>query len=184
MNVGELLILGTAIGANNLGVALALGALGQAGHRWRIAGVFGAFEFLVPLVVLLVGRELADELADTGRWIGAALLAVLGLWTMWAAREGEQRGSELARRASTWSGLAGLAAGLSLDNLVVGFSLGLGGATPVIVAAFIAAFSVGFTLAGLRLGAAGRHRWRRGTELLAGAALLVVAVGVGAGWLG
>lgn len=184
MNVGELLALGAAIGANNLGVALALGALGQSDHRWRIAGVFGAFEFLVPLAGLVVGRELAGELADTGRWVGAALLAALGLWTMWAARGGEQRGRELARRASTWSGLAGLAAGLSLDNLVVGFALGLGGAAPLIVAAVIAAFSVGFTLAGLRLGAAGRHRWRRGTEVLAGMALLAVAAGVGAGWIG
>jgi putative Mn2+ efflux pump MntP len=133
---------------------------------------------------LIIGRELAGEVAETGRWIGAVVLAVLGLWTMWAALAGGFRGQELARRASTWGGLAGLAAGLSIDNLVVGFALGLGGASPLIVAAVIAGFSVGFTLAGLRLGAEGRHRRPQSTEFLAGVALLVVAVGVGAGWFG
>lgn len=186
MSAVELLILGVAIGANNLAVALVLGALGQAKRRWRIASVFGAFEFLVPLVGLLIGRELAGAATDVGRWVGAALLVGIGVWALVAAaRRGRDdgRAEKLARRVASWRGLAWLAAGLSLDNLAVGFALGLGGASPLLVAAVIAAFSVVFTLVGLRLGAAGRDRWKRPTELLAGLALVAIGVAVGVGWL-
>lgn len=48
----------------------------------------------------------------------------------------------------------------------------------------IAVFSVAFTLIGLELGAAGRSRWKRPTELLAGLALIAVGVFVGIGWTG
>ena len=56
-------MLGAAIAANNLVVALALGALGQAPRRWRIAGVFGVFEFAVPLIGLLISVRRAWSVA-------------------------------------------------------------------------------------------------------------------------
>lgn len=174
-------MLGAAIGANNLVVALALGALGQAPRRWRIAGVFGLFEFAVPLIGLLIGRGLSGTLAEAGRWVGAALLAALGLITL---RPDGPEDERLAERVTTTWGLAGLAAGLSLDNLLVGFALGLGEVSPLLVATVIACFSVSFTLAGLQLGAAGRRHWERPARVAAGVALVALGVGVGAGWIG
>jgi len=173
-------ILGTAIGANNLVVALALGALGQAPRRRRIAGVFGLFEFCVPLIGLLIGRGLSGTLADAGRWIGAALLVALGLITLRPDGPDDER---LAERITTTGGLAGLAAGLSLDNLVVGFALGLGDVSPLLVATVIACFSVSFTLVGLHLGAAGRRHLERPARVAAGVALVAVGLAVGADWI-
>lgn len=172
-----------AIGANNFALALALGALGQAPRRARIAIVFGLFEFSIPLVGLLIGRELAEGTSDGARWIGALLLCLLGAWTL-ATGVGSDRAEALSRRVGTWSGLVGLAAGLSLDNLTVGFALGLGGAAPLLVATVIASFSVAFTLIGLQVGAAGRGHWERRTETLAGLALVAVGILVAAGWIG
>jgi putative Mn2+ efflux pump MntP len=174
-------VLGAAIAANNLVVALALGALGQAPRRWRIAGVFGAFEFAVPLIGLLIGRGLSSPLAEAGRWIGAVLLTALGLLTLRPDGDDDER---LAERATTVGGLVGLAAGLSLDNLLVGFALGLGDVSPLLVAAVIACFSVSFTLVGLELGAAGRRHWERPARVAAGVALVAVGLAVGAGWIG
>lgn len=181
IDAGELVILGAAIGANNLVVALALGALGQAPRRWRIAGTFGLFEFFVPLIGLLIGQGLSGPLAEAGRWIGAALLAALGLMTLRPEGPDDQR---LAERITTTGGLAGLAAGLSLDNLLVGFAVGLGDVSPFLVAAVIACFSVSFTLVGLRLGAAGRRHWERRARVAAGVALVALGLAVGAGWIG
>jgi manganese efflux pump family protein len=180
MAPGELLVLGAAIGANNLVVALALGALGQARRRGRIVAVFGIFEFTVPLVGLLLGQGLAGALAGSGRWVGAVLLAALGLLAM------RPRGiddEQLAGRVTTIGGLVALAAGLSLDNLAVGFGLGFGDVNPLLVAGVIAAFAVCFTLAGLKLGAAGRRHWERRAQIASGAALVALAVAVGAGWI-
>jgi len=176
-----LVILGATIGANNLVVALALGALGQAPRRWRIAGVFGVFEFAVPLIGLLIGQGLSGELAEAGRWIGAAMLVALGLLTLRPDGADDER---LAARVTTTWGLVGLAAGLSLDNLLVGFALGLGDVSPLLVAAVIASFSVSFTLVGLQLGAVGRRHWERRVRVLAGVALVAVGLAVGAGWIG
>ncbi len=183
MSPAELLLLGAAIGINNLAVSLALGAMGAADRRWRIAAVFGVFEFTVPLVGLLIGREIAEVGSEAGRVIGAALLAGLGGWTLRSASD-PSAGARLIGRVASIGGLAGLAAGLSLDNLLVGFGLGLGDAEPVLVATVIAAFSITFTLVGLELGAEGRRQWERQANLLAGFALIGVAIAVGTGWLG
>jgi manganese efflux pump family protein len=182
MSPAELIGLGAAIGANNLAVSLTLGSLGQARRRWRIVAVFGVFEFTLPLIGLLIGRETADALAGSGRWLGAALLAALGLWTL---RPSEDPGEDerLARHVTTWRGLAGLAAVLSIDNLVVGFALGLGSTGPLLLAGVIAVFAVCFTLIGLELGAAGRRRWSRGARVASGTALLALAIAIATGWL-
>jgi manganese efflux pump family protein len=174
--------LGAAVGANNFAVALALGALGQTTRRVRITAVFGAFEFLIPLIGLLIGRGAAVILAGAGRWIGAALLAGLALWTLRSAAGGGDP-ERLARRVTTYRGLAALAAGLSIDNLLVGFALGLGSTAPLVLAGVIAAFAVGFTLIGLQLGSAGRRHLERPAQWAAGIILLVLALAVAAGRL-
>lgn len=171
------------VGANNFAVALALGALGQRRRRWRIAGVVGAFEFLVPLVGLAIGSAVADSLADVGRWVGAALLATLALVALRAASRDSPQDDELAARVTSWNGLVGLAAGLSLDNLIVGFALGLGDVSPLLLAGVIAFCSVSFTLLGLQLGHEGRRRWQAPAQAGAGIALLALALAVAAGWI-
>lgn len=181
MPAGELLLLGAAIGANNLAVALALGALGQWHRRWRVAGAFTVSEFAIPLVGLAIGTAASQVLAGAGRWLGAGLLAALGLWTLRPARD-PRRDERMARRVTTWRGLAVLAVGLGLDNLLVGFSIGVpGGVSPLALAATIAAFAFVFTLGGMRLGAVGRRRWEGLAQRGAGVALVVVAAAVATG---
>ncbi|MFO8237169.1 MAG: manganese efflux pump, partial [Prochlorococcaceae cyanobacterium] len=138
MTLIDLLILGIVIGANNLAVALALGAMGQVERRWRVLVVFGVFEFTMPLL-----------------GIG------LGLLTVVAGVRNRRQDEKLARSATSWRGLTVLAFGLSLDNVVVGFSLGLGGSNPLAVATTIAWFSVLFTWIGMGLGRTSRRHWER-----------------------
>lgn len=176
----ELVVLGVVIGANNFAASLALGALGQRTRRWRIVAVFGVFEFVIPLIGIWLGRHAADLVAERAAWLGPALLAGVGAWTVLAAQRGSAREQRYARRATTWRGLTAMAALLSVDNLVVGFSLGLGGASPLLLAGTIAAFAMGFALVGLEIGANARTRHERLAETAAG--LLLVALGA-ATWL-
>src|SRR6056297_1180365 len=133
----SLLILGAVIGANNFSTSLALGALGQERRLWRVLVVFAAFEFTVPLVGLWLGQRLASAVAGHGGWLGPLLLAGLGLWTLFEATRRTRDRETLARRLTDWRGLVLLAAGLSVDNLVVGFGLGLGGTPPLLMATVI-----------------------------------------------
>ena len=179
----NLILLGIVIGSNNLAVALALGAHGQAQRRRRIAAVFGVFEFFVPLAGVWLGSTISHRIGGAASVIGPTLMILLGMWTVLSGMRGGELAEEVAHRVTTWRGLIPLAAGLSLDNLIIGFSLGLGEATPLLVAATIATFSVAFTLLGLTLGAASRRHWENRAKILAGSLLVGMGLASALGWL-
>ena len=168
-------VLGAVIGANNLAVALALGSLGQSGRSLRIVLVFGVFEFTMPLLGTALGRELSTLIADRVQWLSPGLLLAVGAWTAWGALSEEIDVEELAARAGSWGGLVVLAATLSLDNLVVGFSLGLRALSPLALATLISAFSMAFAAIGLRVGRVAH----RNAPRIAGVASGVLLVGLG-----
>ena len=182
MSLAELLLLGVAVGANNLAVALALGALGRTFRRGRVMLVFGVFEFTLPLVGMWMGRGLAARLGLASSLPAAVLLVGLGLLALGSAFRSSAQGDKLARRVKSWGGLALLAAGLGLDNVLVGLGLGLGEVEPLLVAGTIASFSVAFTWLGMTLGRASRRQWETAAAVGAGLLLVVLGVLVGMGW--
>lgn len=177
MSAAQLVALALAIGANNFAASLALGSLGQA-HRWpRVALVFGAMEFVVPLVGIVLGRASARLIGDVTAWLGPALLIALGVWIATAPlRQGTRDTERLARRVGTWGGLVALSFALAVDNVVVGFSLGLGTVDAVRVAALIAVAAVVFSVLGLHVGRASRRSWEAAATVAAGVALVAVGV--------
>lgn len=179
----KLLLIGIVVGANNMAASIALGAAGQAARWPRILLVFGVVEFCVPLVGIAVGREVARRLADYTEWLGAVLLALLGAWTMVSGLVARFDLADLMRRAMSWGGLVLLAAGLSVDNAVIGFSLGLRGYSPLELALTIATCSVVFSAVGLGIGDAGRRHFETIAEVAAGIVLLGLAAADVAGWL-
>lgn len=183
MKLIDLLILGVVIGANNLAVALALGAMGQVARRWRVIVMFAAFEFVMPLLGIGLGAATARALGLQTQPVSAVLLIGLGLLTVVAGVRNRHQDEKLARSATTWRGLAVLAFGLSLDNVVVGFSLGLGGSNPLAVATTIACFSVLFTWIGMNLGRTSRRHWERVAKISAGLLLVGFGAANGTGWL-
>ncbi len=179
----ELLILGAVIGSNNFAASLALGSVGQIKRRWRIISVFGAFEFSIPLIGLWIGQQTAQSVGSIVSWLGPTVLGLLGIWTIYTAFATRQETKELARRVTRWRGLVAVAAGLSLDNLVAGFSLGLGKVSPLLVATSIAAFSVMFSYVGLRLGYLARENHRKLAKVTTGLLLVGLAFALNFGAL-
>lgn len=179
----EFLILGVVIGSNNLAVALALGAMGQASRRFRLMFVFGVFEFVMPLLGIALGALTAPAIGMHANLLGAVLLVALGLLSVIGGVRNRRQDEKLAKYVTQWRGLVFLALGLSIDNVVVGFSLGLGRADPLAVAMTIVGFSVLFTWIGVKLGRKSRRGWEQLAKI--GAGLLLVAFGVanGMGWL-
>ncbi|HUG46737.1 MAG TPA: manganese efflux pump, partial [Sphingomicrobium sp.] len=150
-------------------------------RRWRIVLTFGLFEFFIPLLGLWLGQRASGFVAGSVDWLGPALLAMLGSWTIYSAFRSQQEAEQLASRVTSWSGLIALSAGLSIDNLIVGFSLGLGEVEPLILAATIAAFSVTFALIGLNLGHCAQENHRRSAEAVTGILLIGLAIALGSG---
>lgn len=171
----QLLILGIVVGSNNFATSLALGSLGQADRRWRILLVFAVFEVSVPLLGLALGRRISSDVAAQVDWLGPLLIAGLGFWTLFVSTRRTHDAEKLARWLSGWPGLVALSAGLSVDNLVVGFGLGLSGVPVLMTATVIMLCSVAFAWTGLRLGAMGRRDFESPAEAISGQLLLVVA---------
>jgi putative Mn2+ efflux pump MntP len=183
MQIWKLLVLGIVIGSNNLAVSLALGALNQAARRLRIMFVFGVFEFFVPLLGILVGAKLARTIGLPASGAGALLLVGLGLFVIIGGIRKNEDHERLAKQVTTWAGLVLLSMGLSLDNLLVGFGLGLGNADPLRVALTIMCFSVLFTWAGIHLGCVSRRNYERAAKIGAGVLLMGLGVAELADWL-
>ena len=177
----ELILLSVVIGSNNFAASLALGSLGQVDRKWRIVAVFGVFEFVVPLLGLWAGQQTARNLGDIVSRLGPALRGLLGLWTIIAAFSSREDAERMARRVTCWQGLIALAAGLSFDNMVAGFSLGLGNREPLMLAASIAAFAMVFSYIGLRLGNLAHTGHRQAARIATGILLLGLATALALG---
>jgi len=183
VTVIDFLILGVVIGSNNLAVALALGALGQAARCFRVMLVFGLFEFVMPLLGIGLGAATARAIGLQTNIVGTVLLIVLGLLTVIGGVRNRRQDEKLAKYVTQWRGLFFLALGLSIDNVVVGFSLGIGRVDPLAAATTIACFSVLFTWIGMRLGSESRRSWEQVAKIGAGVLLMGFGAANGIGWL-
>jgi manganese efflux pump family protein len=182
-SIVQFLILGIVISSDNLAVAMALGALGQIGQKWRIALMFGVAAFVVPLIGIWVGREISTYLEDNLNWIGSLLLAIVGGWTVVAAFRRKDEQEDLAEQVTTWGGLVLLTASTSIDNLVVGLSLGIQGRPVFVIAILSAGFVVAFTFLGIRIGNAARRHWEQYATIAAGIMLILLAIATWAEWI-
>lgn len=177
MDIWKLVLLGIVIGSNNLAVAFGLGALNIRAYWWRIIVVFGFFEFFIPLVGVFIGRQFSALIADYASIVGGTLLVLFGLFILYKTlRSSKSDEQGLLDQITSWSGIISLSAGLSLDNLIVGFSIGLQNVHPLTVATVIAFSSVFFTLIGLNFGEYLKAQFRTWTDI--GAATLLIALGV------
>ncbi len=159
------------LGLDTFAVSAALGLAGLAGRdRARIPIVFALFEAGMPLLGLGLGAPLGHAIGGGADYLAVAVLIVFGLFILVGSDAGqEERVAGLARAGG--AGLLLLGVSISLDELAVGFTLGLLNApvVPAIAAIAVQAFVV--SQLGLRLGARLSERFREGAERLAGIAL-------------
>lgn len=176
MIVFKLLAFVLPLAVDSFAVAALLGASGVTRlQRWRITGLFVVFEAGMPLIGLALGAPLARAIGDTADYVAAAALVALGAWMLFSDEEGEERAAGRLVSASGWA-LVGLGLSISMDELAIGFSLGLVGlpVVPVIVAIAIQAFIA--AQIGLALGARVGEELRENAERLAAIALIGLGV--------
>jgi manganese efflux pump family protein len=163
------------LGLDSFAVAAALGAsqVTTAWQRLRISLVFVIFEGGMPLIGLVLGSMLARSIGHAADYLAAAAVIGIGGWMLLAGKDDEE---DKAGRIMTSRGLAlaGLGISISLDELAIGFSLGL---VRLPVSAVLVAIAVQAFLAaqlGLAIGAKIAGRWRERAEQVAGIALILL----------
>jgi putative Mn2+ efflux pump MntP len=171
----RLIALVVPLGIDTFVVAAALGLKGlPARQRLRISTLFALFEAGMPVIGLLAGRPLGRALGSAAEYVAIGVLIGFGLFTLLRGEADEARVERLAEARGL--GALFLGVSVSLDELAIGFTLGLLRlpVIPVLIAIAVQTFIV--SQVGMRLGSRISERFREGAEKLAGLALTGLGV--------
>jgi len=160
------------LGLDTFAVAAALGMGGLSPRdRTRVSLLFTAFEMGMPLVGFLGGGIVGRVAGDLADDLAILILIGLGVYLLWPKDEEAEEG-RVGLLART-HGLAALGLGISisLDELAIGFVIGLLRLPVLLVIVLIGLQTMVAVQLGVRLGAAIGERVREGAERLAGLAL-------------
>jgi manganese efflux pump family protein len=169
--VAKLVALVLPLGLDTFAVAAALGMIGVSpARRLRISLLFTAFEAGMPLIGLAIGAPLGHAIGGTADYVAIGVLLAFGLYTLLSSEgQEEKRLAEFVQIRGVGALVLGVS--ISLDELAIGFTLGLLRLPAGLVIVLIALQAFIVTQVGLRLGARFSVRLREGAERLAGVAL-------------
>jgi putative Mn2+ efflux pump MntP len=154
-------------------------AIGMAGlphrERLRVSLIFAGFEMLMPLVGFAAGRALGSAIGDVADYLAIAVLVGVGASML---RSGEEDEAGAVNAAARVHGLAviGLGLSISLDELAIGFTIGLLGLPILLIVVLIGLQAFIAAQLGHRLGARLGEHVAEGAERLAGIALVALGV--------
>lgn len=169
------LILPLAIDTFVLGTAL--GAAGIArGERLRTSLILTAFEAGMPVIGFVAGAGLGIAVEGLANYTAAGVLAGVGVLMLRSGDgEDEEKKLQLLESARGWAVIA-LGLGISVDELAIGFGMGLLRLPFLLLIALIAVQAFVAAQLGMRLGSRLAENSRRAARRGAGALLFLAAL--------
>lgn len=156
-------------------------ALGAAGvvksERLRTSLILTAFEAGMPLVGFLGGAAVGAAIGGWANYLAAAVLVVIGVVMIRSSggEEDEEQKVRLLETARGWSVVL-LGVGISLDELAVGFGVGLLRLPLLLLVVLIAVQALVAAQLGMRLGSRLAKSARHAAGRIAGLLLIVAAL--------
>jgi putative Mn2+ efflux pump MntP len=174
-----LLLIALSVGLDSFAAAVAIGLGGAAKSvRYRTAFIFGLFGTGAPVIGLALGHQVASKLGGHANLIGGGLLVLTGLYlTIAAIRKVDDK--DVKEADQSWGKLLLIGVSVSIDNLIIGFSLGTRHQSLITSTIAIGIAVVGLTLLGLELGSKLSKKAEQYSELLSGLILLIVGILLG-----
>jgi putative Mn2+ efflux pump MntP len=173
---GKLVALIVPLGLDTFAVAAAIGMVGGSHRsRLRLSVVFVSFEALMPLLGLAAGAPIGRAIGSGGDYVAVGVLLAFGVYTLLGS-EGDDEKKLATLAAVRGPGVLLLGLSISLDELAIGFTLGLLRLPVALIIGLIAIQALVVSQLGFRLGARLSERLREAAERLAGAALTGLAI--------
>lgn len=177
----KLAVLVLSLGIDTLMVSIGLGVVQRQG-KLKIAVTFAIAEALMPLIGIFVGRGTGHFLGHYGSLAGSVALLAVAVWMLFFDHDDDELDdddddgvTDKKNRLQGWSLLA-VALSISLDELAVGFSLGLVGVPIVLTLILLALQAFLFTLLGLSFGKVLKPFVGEWAEKLAGGVLFLLGL--------
>jgi manganese efflux pump family protein len=173
-----LLTLGFTLSLDNFRMSIALGGLKPTLRRSvKTSFIFGLWDGIAPLVGIIIGDYLSNQIDSTADTIAAIGLGTYGLFVVVRALMSDEHADPDLRFATR-----GLPIPLSVDNVAAGASLGLLGYSPWIAPILFGVTTFVMSVAGHQIGRTAAHFIPRlRTDLLTGIAFVAMAVLLGLG---
>jgi len=137
-----------------------------------LAGLFGGFQALMPLIGWLVGLSLRDMIMEVDHWIAFGLLALIGAKMIYDALKGDGSGEG---RLTILSALT-LAVATSIDALMVGVSFAFLESSIIVPVLIIGVVTFALCFAGFIFGCRLGERFGRKIRIVGGAILILIGL--------
>ena len=170
------LILPLAIDTFVLGTALGVAGIAKR-ERLRTSLTLTAFEAAMPIIGFLIGAGVGGVIGRWADYLAAAILAGAGAWMLRPAAAEEAEAEQSVRLLASTRGWAIVVLGLSVsvDELAIGFGVGLLGLPLLWLVGLIAVQAFVAAQVGMRLGSHLAARARRAAGKFAGGLLVLAA---------
>lgn len=178
MTFGGILLLALGLSMDAMAVAAARGFSTPriaARHVLLVAGFFGGFQALMPLIGYLIGSHAGQHLTRVGPWVVFVVLGGIGAKMLWEARHPEIESAPV-QDAFGLRVLLLLAIATSIDALAAGFTLPLLGAP--LGLSLVTIFATTALLSALGLFAGHRFGAALGSRLDALGGLILIGIGL------
>jgi manganese efflux pump family protein len=143
-------------------------------HALSMAGSFGAFQALMPLLGWFCGIRLRVWIEGVDHWIAFGLLSFVGGKMIVEALKIEEM--EEKTNPFAWRVLLVLSVATSIDALAAGLSFALLNVAILAPVLIIGAVTFAMSFAGIAIGARGGHLFEKKIEVLGG--VILIAIGV------
>lgn len=151
MNLWEILILAFVLGIDAFSVALAVGTGGSTFRQtFRLSFHFGLFQFLMPIVGWILGRNVVSLIQRYDHWVAFGLLLVIGMKMIYEAFH-HRSDRATVDRTRGWS-LVALSIATSIDALGAGVGMGILNTSLLYPCTIIGITAAVMTLTGVKLG--------------------------------
>jgi manganese efflux pump family protein len=163
-----MIVLILSLGIDTLMISITIGFV-QTKGKVKIALTFACAEALMPLIGLFIGKGAGHLIGNWASAIGGILLLAVAVWLIFFEDE-DQEEEKLERTLIGWT-LILTALSISLDELAVGFSIGLFDVPIALTITLIALQAFIFTFLGLAFGSKLKPYLGEWAEKLAGIVL-------------
>ena len=154
MSVFEIILISIGLAMDAFGVSIGKGLtmpVGENGRKVTLAFLFGLFQFLMPLIGWLIGRQFIDVIADWDHWIILGPPAHLGIAMIREGLSDDDEDDDDKQFLGVWEMMM-LSVATSLDAMAVGLTFAF---LPINVweaSTMIGVITFGISLVGVYLG--------------------------------